>query len=241
MNPRPRTSPEGPWFLKMKWRDVLFLHWPVPAETIQPHLPDCLDVETFDGSAWLGIVPFRMSGVRPRFLPSVSFLSNFPEINIRTYVTDGDASGVWFHSLDTSSWLSVKVARWAYSLNYYHASMSVRQQNQRILYESHRSERESGRFDFEGWYELARSLDGEPNELQTFLTERYYLFSQDNAGQVYRGRVGHRPWDLREANYEVRELAVEGHPSPPDEQPESVLYSPGLSVWAWSPEPVGTS
>ncbi|MBA3390149.1 MAG: DUF2071 domain-containing protein, partial [Rubrobacter sp.] len=97
---RPYPLPGGSWGLSMSWRDLLFMHWPVPVGWLRPLIPPALEIDTFDGSAWLGVVPFRMSGVRPRFVPRVPFLSDFPEINVRAYVTHGDKPGVWFFSLD---------------------------------------------------------------------------------------------------------------------------------------------
>src|ERR671920_2567916 len=107
-----------------QWQDLLFMHWPLREDTLRPLIPPGLTLDTFDGSAWLGVVPFRMSGVRPRSLPRVPWLSAFPEINVRTYVTAEGKPGVWFFSLEATSRVAVRVARWAFHLNYLDAQIA---------------------------------------------------------------------------------------------------------------------
>ena len=116
---RPYPVSAGPWALGMTWRDLLFMHWPVDVDALRPLVPPSLSIDTFDGSAWLGVVPFDMTGVRPHFLPAVPGLSNFPEINLRTYVTAEDRPGVWFFSLDAHSRLAVRLARTTFHLPYF--------------------------------------------------------------------------------------------------------------------------
>jgi uncharacterized protein YqjF (DUF2071 family) len=222
----------------MRWHDVLFLHWPVPEHRITTHVPNALNVETFDGSAWCGIVPFSMSEIRPRLLPAVPTVSNFPELNIRTYVNDGRYSGVWFHSRDASSTLAVEVARWTVSLNYYHADMRVTRTDDTITFRSHRDSNEYGAFDFVASYDREAALGSETTDRHKFLTERYFLFSQSEGGTLYRGRIHHEPWTLHRAQHRIRTMNIEGHPSPPETKPASVLYSPGANVQAWCPVPI---
>ena len=109
--------------MKMTWRDLLFAHWPVEPDALRPLLPPGLTLDTFDNTAWLGVIPFRMTGVRPRFLPPVPTSSHFCELNVRTYVTDGSKPGVWFFSLDAESTLAVHAARLSFHLNYQPATM----------------------------------------------------------------------------------------------------------------------
>ena len=108
----------------MRWHDLLFLHWPVRPELIRPLIPHGLELDTFDGSAWLGVVPFRMTAVRPRYFPAFAGFA-FPELNVRTYVWTPGRSGVWFFSLDATNWLAVRAARAWYGLPYYDARMNV--------------------------------------------------------------------------------------------------------------------
>src|SRR3712207_2215339 len=117
---RPYPVPAGPWALSMSWHDLLFMHWPVPEGALRPWIPSPLSLDTFDGSAWLGITPFRMSGARPRFLPSIPPLSNFPELNVRTYVTAGGRPGIWFFSLDAGNPIAVRLARATFKIGRAH-------------------------------------------------------------------------------------------------------------------------
>nr|MDQ5811098.1 DUF2071 domain-containing protein [Actinomycetota bacterium] len=100
----------------MRWQDLLFMHWPLKEEVLRPLIPSALALDTFDGSAWLGVVPFGMSGVRPRFVPEVSWLSDFPELNVRTYVSADGKPGIWFFSLDAHNPIAVRVARATFNL-----------------------------------------------------------------------------------------------------------------------------
>src|SRR5881394_2042807 len=108
---RPWPIPPGRHALHMSWHDLLFAHWPVAASALEPHIPRGLHLDLFEGSAWLGVVPFWMSGVRPRGMPRVHPCSAFSELNVRTYVTDGEKQGVWFFSLDAASRVAVMTAR----------------------------------------------------------------------------------------------------------------------------------
>jgi uncharacterized protein YqjF (DUF2071 family) len=105
--------------MAMTWHDLLFAHWPLPTEALAPLLPDGVELDLFDGEAWLGIVPFRMSGVRLRRLPPLPGTGAFPELNVRTYVRAGGKPGVWFFSLDARSALAVAIARAWFRLPYH--------------------------------------------------------------------------------------------------------------------------
>ena len=120
MADRPRA-----WVMAMRWHDLLFAHWPIPAERLRALVPPQLELDTFAGSAWLGIVPFRMSRVRLRGLPPLPGAAAFPELNVRTYVRHrGERPGVWFFSLDADQPLAVEGARRLFHLNYQWAEMS---------------------------------------------------------------------------------------------------------------------
>jgi len=111
--------------MRQKWHDLLFMHWRIPPQTLRPLIPPALDLDIFEGSAWLGIVPFRMTGVRLRATPSIPGLSAFPELNVRTYIVAGGKPGVWFFSLDAASALAVATARAWFHLPYFRARMSL--------------------------------------------------------------------------------------------------------------------
>ena len=120
---RPWPTPRQPWILGMRWHDLLFMHWPVKSEALRPYIPPALAIESFDGTAWIGVVPFRMSAVVPRLIPPVPYLSAFPELNVRTYVSAEGKPGVWFFSLDAGNPIAVEAARDTFHLNYYNARM----------------------------------------------------------------------------------------------------------------------
>src|SRR5271154_2737716 len=100
---RPWPLPAGPWVMAQSWHDLLFAHWPVEAAVLRPLLPPALQIDTFGQQAWLAVVPFRMTGVRLRGTPALPWLSAFPELNVRTYVTTDGKPGGWFFSLDAAS------------------------------------------------------------------------------------------------------------------------------------------
>jgi uncharacterized protein YqjF (DUF2071 family) len=235
---RPYPLPGGTWALAMNWHDLLFMHWLVPKEALRPLVPPALEVDTFEGSAWIGVVPFRMTGVRPRFLPSVPALSDFPEINVRTYVTAGGRPGVWFFSLDAHNKVAVRLARASYGLPYFDARMSCETRpDGTVAYRSERTHRGAAPARFAASYRPTGELPGSrPGTLEHFLTERYCLYSAGRGGRVRRGEIHHQLWPLREAEVEVEELEMTGQIGLqlPDTQPV-LHFSERLDVFAWLP------
>lgn len=190
--------------LKMRWEDLLFLHWAVDPSVVRPHLPDGLELDTFDGRAWLGVVPFTMASTRFRCLPPMPTASRFPECNLRTYVRCGDRPGVWFFSLDAHSRLAVAGARFGFGLPYFVADMASRRDGERVVYRSRRTDRRAPPAEFVGsWRSLGEPRVAEPGSLEQFLVERYSLFAV-RRGRLLRGDVAHEPWRLSAA-----EVAIE--------------------------------
>src|SRR6267154_3578220 len=136
---RPWALPAGPWVMAQIWHDLLFAHWPVDAKALRPLLPPQLQIDAFEGRAWLAVVPFRMTGVRLRWTPALPWLSLFPELNVRTYVTCGGKPGVWFFSLDAGNSLAVTIARAWFHLPYFRARMTCTDQQSWIQYSSERT------------------------------------------------------------------------------------------------------
>lgn len=229
--------PEGPWALSMSWHDVLFMHWPVPADWLRPLIPSGLELDTFDGLAWLGVVPFRMSGVRPRFLPSVPPLSNFPEINLRTYVTRDGRPGVWFFSLDAHNPVAVRLARATFSLPYFDARMSSEPSDGGVDYKSVRVHKGAPPAMFVGRYgSTGGRFDSGPGTLEHFLTERYCLYSADGKGRVRRGEIHHEMWPLEGAEVEVEYMEMTGQIGVVLPRTEPVVHlARRLDVVAWAP------
>src|SRR4029450_6385677 len=135
---RPWPTPHSPWIMAQTWHDLLFAHWPLPVDDVRRVVPAVLPLDTFDGQAWIGVVPFRMTGVRPRAVPPLPWLSAFPELNVRTYVTLDGKPGVYFFSLDAGNRLAVVTARLTYFLPYFHAHMAVTHDGEAIRYSSYR-------------------------------------------------------------------------------------------------------
>lgn len=198
--------PASPWLLRMAWRDLCFLHWPVEAAALQRHLPQGLEVETFGGQAYLGVVPLHMSDVAPRFTPSVPRLSFFPELNLRTYVRRGGETGVWFFTLDAAQPLAVALARTLYHLPYQRARMhSGRTPDQVTRFASVRTHAGSRPGEFAAAYRpVGPTFETRPGTLDDWLTNRMTLYSADRAGRLYAGPVAHAPWRFRRAEVDVR-------------------------------------
>jgi uncharacterized protein YqjF (DUF2071 family) len=219
--------------MAMQWHDLAFLHWPVAADRLRPFIPAGLELQTFDGSAWLGVVPFTMRGVRLRCFPPLPGTSTFAELNLRTYVVANNKPGVWFFSLDAASRLAVRGARWTFHLPYFDARMRVKHVADAIDYSSVRMEHPSG--DFHAHYrptgEVFHSI---PGSIEHWLTERYCLYSADRRGRLYRGDIHHARWPLQPAECEIdvntlaSPLAIELSPSPP-----LVHFAKRLDVVAW--------
>ena len=122
---RPWPMPDGPWVMTQTWNDLLFAHWPVSTDILRPLVPAPFALDLFDGQAWLGVVPFTMTNVAPRLTPALPWISAFPEMNVRTYVSAGGKPGVYFFSLDAGSAIAVRTARLLLNLPYYAAEMVV--------------------------------------------------------------------------------------------------------------------
>ena len=234
--PRPWPAPRQPWLLAMRWHDLLFMHWPLPPAALRPLLPPALELQTFDGAAWLGVVPFRMSGVRPHGLPPLPRLSAFPEVNVRTYVSAEDKPGVWFFSLDAGNPLAVRGARLAYFLPYYDARMRCRREGAAVRYRSERLHPRPPVAAFAARYRPTGPVfHATPGSLDHWLTQRLCLYSADRRGRVYRGDIAHRPWPLQAAEAEVarnsmaRPLGLRLPDTPP-----LLHFARRLDVVAWT-------
>jgi uncharacterized protein YqjF (DUF2071 family) len=206
--------------------DLAFLHWRVDGEELQRAVGRAVELDTFDGEAWLGVTPFLLVDFRLRGLPAVPRLSTFPELNVRTYVTRDDRPGIWFFSLDAASTLAVEGAKRLYKLPYHRAQMSCTRAGDRVRYESARPGAA-----FSGSYRGTGDLfQPEPGTLEHFLTERYCLYTE-NGGRVYRADIHHPPWDLQrgEATIDLNTMA----PLALGDDEPHVLFSPRQDVVVW--------
>ena len=197
---RPWPLPKGPWIMAQNWHDLLFAHWRVPAAALRNLIPQKLALDLYDGAAWIGIVPFRMSGVRLRGTPALPWVSEFPELNVRTYVTAEGKPGVWFFSLDAANQVAVELARLWFHLPYFHARMDSRLISDGIVYSSRRDDRRGGSGQLHATYSAeGPSFKAERGTLEYFLTERYCLYAQRRNGELLRGEIHHAPWKLQPA------------------------------------------
>jgi uncharacterized protein YqjF (DUF2071 family) len=198
---RPWPIPQARWVLSMRWHDLLFLHWPAHPEVIRALIPSVLELDVFDGWCWIGVVPFRMSGVRPRYMPTPLA---FPELNVRTYVKMPGRSGVWFFSLDAASWLAVRCARWL-GLPYYNARMTMELAGETVHYKSVRVHTGAAPAEFSASYHptgpVYRAASG---TLDHWLTERYCLYAAIKPDQIVYGEIHHPQWPLQSADVELR-------------------------------------
>jgi len=223
---RPWPLPEEPWTSAQTWVDVAFLHWPVDVDDLRRLVPDSVELQAFDGSAWLGIVPFLLTGLRVRGLPPIPRLSTFPELNVRTYVTHGDRPGIWFFTLDAGSAWFVEAAKRLYRLPYQHARMRCERRGEYVHYEAARAGAAfSARYRGDG--EL---FNAEPGSLEEFLTERYCLYTEDG-GRLYRADIHHPRWDLQQGSAVIDLNTMSPLPLP-GEAPH-VLFSPLQDVVVW--------
>ena len=235
---RPWELPSSPWVMGQTWDDLLFAHWRVDVETLRAHVPEPLVVEEHDGSAWLGVTPFVVTGLRARGTFPLPLVSSFRELNVRTYVTYEDKPGIWFFSLDASSAVAVAAARRLYRLPYFNARITIERRGRRIVYECVRDEGKA----FSGSYRgRGAPRSAEAGTLEDFLTERYCLYAHDGR-TVYRADIHHRPWPLEEAEGSIdlntmppEGIEISGEPLLHFSRRQDVVIWPLVEVTAAAP------
>lgn len=243
--------------MRMSWRSLLFAHWRIDAALLRALVPRGLTIDTWGGSAWIGVIPFTMTGVRATWMPPIPGTSSFHELNVRTYVHMSDGAGrpaipgVWFFSLDAASRLAVKVARRSFSLPYFNAKMSLRATADMVTYTAERTHKGASPADLSAVWAVGEPIPpSEPpgeegrseGSLEWFLTERYCLYTapKSRPGTIMRGMIHHAPWALRRARlakWNSSMVQALGLPEP-DEEPALHAADP-LSVVAWKPRTVG--
>ena len=229
-----RLRPDDQWQVMFQsWHDLLFLHWAFDPAIIQASLPAGLTVDSWEGKAYLGVVPFLMRNIRLRFLPAVPGVSNFHETNLRTYVYDKHGRpGVWFYSLDANQWLAVRTARALFQLPYFDAKMEhTKTDDGRITYSTQRTHDQKRPSTFD--YQVGESIGAaQPGSFEFFLAERYLLFASRSNGQIYSGQVVHTPYPLFTAEVlqqDTQLIELAGF-TPPGRPPDHALFSPGVDV-----------
>lgn len=234
---RPWPLPGRRWTWRQSWRDLLFLHWPVPAAALRHLVPPELAVQEFGGTSWVGVVPFRMAGVMRRPLPDVPGVSAFPELNVRLYVEADGRPGVWFLSLDATNPLAVWAARRFFHLPYVRADIAVTREGDGIHFVSQR------RGDPARFVARYRPTGGvapaEPGTLAHWLTERYCLYTRRPDGAILRNDVHHVPWPLQSAEAEVEtNTMLDAHGLSVD-GPPVLHFARRIDVVVWNADVVG--
>lgn len=231
---RPFPIPTTPWVMQQTWSKLLFAHWQVKPEVIRHLIPSSLQIDLFDGAAWVGVVPFVMNDVYPRYTPRMkSRLSNFLELNVRTYVIKDGIPGVFFFSLDCSNSVAVLIARKFYHLPYFRAKMSIEEKKDgTISYTSERASEEAAiilSYRPTGGFTNAGS-----GSIDRFLTERYCLYTTDAKDKLHRGVIHHQMWPLQpaEAEFEINSMTRPLGFDLPDDKP-LLHYSERLDTIEW--------
>ena len=234
-----RERPDGLHITRQTWGKLLFMHWRLPAEVLRAHVPPQLEIDTFGGDAWIAVAPFTIWDMRASFLPPVPGLSQMHELNVRTYVHYQGVPGVYFFSLDAASALAVFGARTFFLLPYYTADMSLRQEGDTITYHSRRTHSDAPAAVFDGrWTIGSRLPESQPGSLTFFLTERYCFYTT-HGETVFRCRIHHPPWPLRDAEVSAyHSTMIESHGIPAPTGPPLLHYAEELTVDIWPLERV---
>lgn len=232
---RPWALPKNPYQMIQVWHDLLFIHWPIDPNLLQQKLPEGFCLDTFEGRGWIGIVPFRMTGIRLRGTPAIPGFSAFPELNVRTYVTFGGRGGVYFFSLDASHPVMAEIARVWYHLNYFRSQIIFQKRDEEVFFKSVRKDRRSLPAEFQGRYTPQKDVFyATSGTLDHWLTERYCLYVSTSKNQIFRGDIHHAPWPLQKATLTLEQntmthffgLAL------PDENPR-ILFSQRMEAFIW--------
>lgn len=240
---RPRPLPSGRWALTQRWNDLLFAHWPIPVAQMTALLPEWLEVDPFQGAAWIGVVPFWLDRIKIRGGPPVFGARSFPDLNLRTYVRDQftRTPGVYCFSLDASNLLAVAAARIYYHLPYHWAEMRLDQRSEREFAFYSRRRFSGGHIVFSARYRglgpSSKLAEHRSGTFESFFTERTCLFSTDRSGRLVRTNLHYVPWPLEEAQAEIdrNDLASSIGLALPDVEPV-LHYSRRLAVYIWPRE-----
>jgi uncharacterized protein YqjF (DUF2071 family) len=232
----------APWVLEMVWHDVCFAHWRADGERLESRLPPGVTLDRHHGDAWLSVVPFRMTGIHARFVPTLPGFAHVPEINLRTYVRVGNVRGVWFFSLDAASPLVVHSARLTTGLPYFDARIETSEDAARISYASERTSRGIADGRFRAHYGVP-SVEHtvEAGSLEAFLHERYAFFGR-RGGRIVCGEVLHRPWTIGSITIDIA-LNTLGEliAHPLAAAPDTAFFARRIDVWACAVRVVHTS
>ena len=225
---RPWTLPNGQWSYYQEWNNALFLHWKVSTEELTKLIPSNISVDTFSGDSWVSLVAFTMEQIRPRCLPSVSTISDFHEINVRTYLTQDNKQGVYFLNIEAEKQISTFVAKLLTGLPYEKATIDRKNKgkNQKYI-----ATNKSKGFQLDTTFTVKQKITNK-SELDNWLTERYCLYL-DKGNKLYRYEIHHKPWELNQVeilnlttDYKIGNISL-------NRKPDLTHYSDGVKVIAW--------
>ena len=230
----------------MNWCDLLFMHYRVNATHLASLLPAGVTLDTFDGQAWIGIVPFRMTDVAPRGVPAIPWLSKFPELNVRTYVVVDGKPGVWFFTLDATNPVAVRAARWLFHLNYVDAKIDFKHgvdhsSGEWMTYHCRRHGSQAPPAELNCRYRpVGEPWTANQGTLDHWLTSRYCLYAANRQGQIFRGNINHEPWRLQQAEATTEtNTMLHGLDIDTGEQTPILHFAKSISVVAWMIERCG--
>jgi uncharacterized protein len=228
------NKPAGPWLWSQHWLDLFFAHWPVGTADLRPQVPAALDLDTWEGSAWVSLVAFRLERIRRRWLPSIGFVTNSLELNLRTYVRYRGEPAICFLSLHASNPLLVNLARWATPLPYERARMSYVWRDGTAEFRTRSVGKGDDRELAVSFTPVGRGTEATPGSLDHWLLERYTLYVQNRNGPLVRTPVAHAPWIVQDVKGDVTADTM-GRPFGLDlpREPERAHYSPGVRARVW--------
>jgi uncharacterized protein YqjF (DUF2071 family) len=229
-----RAKPPGSPVMHQRWEDLLFLHWPIPADLIRPLVPAELELDLFENQSWISVTPLHLTDVRMSSMPAVPGTSDFHELNVRTYVLRQGVPGIWFFSLDASKLLPILGARILYGLPYYKARIRFARAFPDFGFSSSRTGSETARLSVT-WKVGRRLRDPATSSLAFFLVERYSLFTVSGKA-VYQTRIYHHPYILEEAIVTLKHSSMIDQLGIPEPVSEPVThFSRSLEVDVWPP------
>lgn len=222
---RPFELPDGKWKYYQEWNNALFFHWTIPFEILRKCVPKNFNIDTIDGKYYVSLVAFTMEKIRPKYLPSISFISDFEEINLRTYIDNDNKKGVYFLNIEAEKLLSTFIAKALSGLPY--EKSNIKRTEKRYI-----SKNSKKGFYLNTEFEIKNKLQCK-TELDKWLTERYCLYL-DNENEFYRYDIHHKEWEIK--SVEIKQLNLNykiGDINLSDRQPNLTHYSDGVKVIAW--------
>jgi uncharacterized protein YqjF (DUF2071 family) len=227
---RPFAIPAGRWQYYQEWNNALFLHWKVPFDSLRNCVPAKFNIDTFNGDCYVSLVAFTMQNIRPRNMPSVKFISDFHEINLRTYINNDNKKGVYFLNIEAEKYLSACIAKALSGLPYEKADIKRSDKNYHAL-------NSTKNFRLYTEFAIGEKLSKKA-DLDTWLTERYCLYLSRH-DRTYRHDIHHKEWEIK--NVDIKQLALYykiDNIILSDLQPDLVHYSDGVKVLAWQKQPI---